>query len=70
MGRLYSLFVCRVFDDVVSAFKQWNSNQIKIYIYSSGSIDAQKLLFGNSKFGDLLQVSVPWSQRVFSPFCY
>jgi len=44
-----------VFDDVVPAFNQWTSNQIKIYIYSSGSIDAQKLLFGNSKFGDLLQ---------------
>lgn len=44
-----------IFDDVVPAFKQWTSNQIKIYIYSSGSIDAQKLLFGNSKFGDLLQ---------------
>ena len=46
----------RVFDDVVSAFKQWTSNNIKIYIYSSGSVNAQKLLFGNSKFGNLLQV--------------
>ena len=54
-----------MFDDVVPAFKQWVSNQTKIYIYSSGSIDAQKLLFGNSKFGDLLQVSVPWPE-VFS----
>lgn len=44
-----------VYDDVVPAFKQWTSNDIKIYIYSSGSVDAQKLLFGNSKFGDMLQ---------------
>lgn len=26
----------------------------KIYIYSSGSVDAQKLLFGNSVHGDLM----------------
>lgn len=59
---------CRVFDDVVPAFKQWTSNQIKLYIYSSGSIDAQKLLFGNSKFGDLLQVSGPWPHFLFLVF--
>jgi enolase-phosphatase E1 len=25
----------------------------KIYIYSSGSVEAQKLLFGNSEYGDM-----------------
>lgn len=45
-----------IFDDVTPAFKQWKSKDVKIYIYSSGSVAAQKLLFGNSKFGDLLQV--------------
>ncbi|XP_068683865.1 enolase-phosphatase E1-like isoform X1 [Montipora capricornis] len=44
-----------IYDDVITALKHWTSNNIKIYIYSSGSVDAQKLLFGNSKFGDLLQ---------------
>lgn len=44
-----------MFDDVVTAFKRWTSNKIKIYIYSSGSTDSQKLLFGNSKCGNLLQ---------------
>lgn len=44
-----------IFDDVTPAFKQWKSKDVKIYIYSSGSVAAQKLLFGNSKFGDLLQ---------------
>ena len=43
-----------VYDDVVEAFKKWNEKQIPIYIYSSGSIAAQKLLFGNSTHGDLL----------------
>lgn len=49
---------CRVFDDVVPALKQWASEKIKVFIYSSGSVDAQKPLFGNSTFGDLLQVSL------------
>ncbi|KAL9953159.1 hypothetical protein ACROYT_G040529 [Oculina patagonica] len=44
-----------VFDDILPALKQWASEKIKVYIYSSGSVDAQKLLFGNSTFGDLLQ---------------
>ena len=57
----------RVFDDVVSTFKQWNSNNIKIYIYSSGSVNAQKLLFGNSKFGNLLQV-IHTLNHAFFPF--
>ncbi|WP_348256668.1 HAD-IA family hydrolase, partial [Salmonella enterica] len=43
------------FDDVTPALKQWKSKDVKIYIYSSGSVSAQKLLFGNSKCGDLLQ---------------
>lgn len=47
-----------LFEDVLPAFKYWTSNNIKIFIYSSGSIDAQRLLFGNSKFGDLLKVII------------
>mmetsp|Transcript_22830 Transcript_22830/g.41126 ORF Transcript_22830/g.41126 Transcript_22830/m.41126 type:complete len:200 (-) Transcript_22830:1126-1725(-) len=43
-----------VFDDVVTALQWWKAQGVKVYIYSSGSVGAQKLLFGNSKFGDLL----------------
>ncbi|KAJ1972578.1 enolase-phosphatase E1 [Dimargaris verticillata] len=42
-----------VYDDVVQAFKVWHDQQIPIYIYSSGSVPAQKLLFGYSNHGDL-----------------
>ncbi|KAL0491764.1 enolase-phosphatase E1 [Acrasis kona] len=37
-----------VYDDVVNAFKYWKQKSTKIYIYSSGSKLAQKLLFGNT----------------------
>lgn len=43
-----------VFDDVKPAIEQWNREGRKVYIYSSGSVQAQKLLFGNTRYGDLL----------------
>ncbi|CAO2141666.1 unnamed protein product [Urochloa humidicola] len=42
-----------VFDDVPVALKNWHANGIKVYIYSSGSREAQRLLFGNTTYGDL-----------------
>ncbi|KAH8548189.1 2,3-diketo-5-methylthio-1-phosphopentane phosphatase [Umbelopsis sp. PMI_123] len=44
----------QVYDDVVPAFDRWKEQGCKIYIYSSGSVPAQKLLFGYSEKGDLL----------------
>ncbi|KAG7537828.1 Class II aldolase/adducin N-terminal domain superfamily [Arabidopsis suecica] len=42
-----------VFEDVADALEKWHSSGIKVYIYSSGSRLAQKLLFGNTDYGDL-----------------
>lgn len=42
-----------VFDDVPKALEKWNDSGIKVYIYSSGSRLAQRLLFGNTTYGDL-----------------
>jgi enolase-phosphatase E1 len=43
-----------VFDDVPAALKRWRSAGIRTAIYSSGSVLAQKLIFGTTKqFGDL-----------------
>jgi enolase-phosphatase E1 len=42
-----------VFDDVPNTFERWKSENKKIAIYSSGSVLAQKLLFGYTNFGDL-----------------
>jgi enolase-phosphatase E1 len=44
----------QVFDDVPPAFNRWRSLGKRIYIYSSGSVLAQKLLFGNTECGDLM----------------
>jgi len=44
-----------VYDDVIEAMDKWNTSSSNVYIYSSGSIAAQKLLFGYSDHGDLLK---------------
>merc|ERR1711976_1092161 len=43
----------KVFDDVIPAFNNMTGAGKQIYIYSSGSVDAQKLLFGYTEHGDL-----------------
>ncbi len=42
-----------VYDDAVAGLKRWKEQGIDLYIYSSGSVRAQKLLFGHTKAGDL-----------------
>lgn len=41
-----------LFEDVPEAFRRWSGNG-RVAIYSSGSVEAQKLLFRHSIFGDL-----------------
>lgn len=43
-----------VYDDVRPALVAWNAAGIDVRIYSSGSIQAQKLFFGHTIAGDLL----------------
>lgn len=43
----------QVFEDVPRAFKRWREQAKTIFIYSSGSVLAQKLLFANTEAGDL-----------------
>ncbi|XP_049849428.1 enolase-phosphatase E1-like [Schistocerca gregaria] len=46
--------VSEVYPDVLRAFDRWKASQTPIFIYSSGSINAQKLLFEHTKNGSLL----------------
>ncbi|OCT58578.1 hypothetical protein XELAEV_18002013mg [Xenopus laevis] len=45
-----------VYEDVVPSIRQWRELGFKLYIYSSGSVEAQKLLFGYSIEGNLLKL--------------
>lgn len=42
-----------VYPDAVEALRQWHAAGYVLYVYSSGSIQAQKLIFGCSEAGDL-----------------
>lgn len=42
-----------VYADAYENLKKWHAAGIKLYIYSSGSVYAQKLLFGHTEYGDL-----------------
>jgi enolase-phosphatase E1 len=46
-------FFGHVFSDIPIVFKAWSQGAKQISIYSSGSIQAQKLLFSHTQFGDL-----------------
>lgn len=46
-------FTGHVFDDAVRNLRRWHDSAIPIYVYSSGSVQAQQLLFRHSVAGDL-----------------
>ena len=52
-GFMSGRLVAHVFDDVPSSLANWSASGIDIRIYSSGSIDAQKLFFRHTAAGDL-----------------
>ena len=42
-----------VYPDAAEALRRWHAYGLQLYVYSSGSIAAQKLIFGHSDAGDL-----------------
>src|SRR3546814_10921321 len=47
-------FTAPVYPDAVDALRRWDEAGYRQAVYSSGSVPAQRLLFGNSDAGDLL----------------
>ena len=42
-----------VYDDVPPALNKWAEAGLHLFVFSSGSVNAQKLLFGHTVYGDL-----------------
>lgn len=53
-------FTSHFYDDAVAGLKRWHAAGLKLYVYSSGSVFAQKLLFGHTDFGDLTPMFSGW----------
>jgi enolase-phosphatase E1 len=46
-------FQGHIYPDAAAQLRAWHARGIRLYVYSSGSVFAQKLLFGYSEAGDL-----------------
>lgn len=42
-----------VYADTPEFLRRWHGRGLKLYVYSSGSVEAQKLIFGHTEYGDL-----------------
>lgn len=42
-----------VYPDTPPALQRWRAKGLRLYVYSSGSVAAQKLIFGHTDYGDL-----------------
>ncbi len=46
-------FTGHIYPEAAAALRRWHGAGVKLFVFSSGSIAAQKLLFGHSDAGDL-----------------
>ena len=59
-GYRSGAFTGHVYADAAAALRRWHEQGLRLYVFSSGSVKAQQLIFGHSDFGDLATV-----QRLF-----
>ncbi|WP_312949769.1 acireductone synthase [Superficieibacter sp.] len=52
-GYVNGDFTGHLYPDVLPALEKWKAQGLDLYVYSSGSVAAQKLLFGYSDEGDI-----------------
>lgn len=52
-GYESGLLRAHVYRDAVQALRKWDAGGMKLYVYSSGSVEAQRLLFSHTVQGDL-----------------
>jgi enolase-phosphatase E1 len=52
-GYSDGVLVGHVYADAVDALRRWHAQGIALYVYSSGSVAAQRLLFKHTVYGDL-----------------
>ncbi|WP_457624934.1 acireductone synthase [Persephonella sp.] len=45
-----------IYEDAYKKLKEWKEKGLKLYIYSSGSVQAQKLFFSHTEYGNLMDL--------------
>jgi len=56
-----------LYDDVADALQQWRSQRLTLAVYSSGSVQAQQMLYANSSAGDLRSLFSDWFDTRIGP---
>lgn len=52
-GYREGAFQGHVYEDAARRLREWHAQGLRLYVYSSGSEHAQRLIFGHTPFGDL-----------------
>jgi len=53
-------FTAHIYPDAAPALRKWHDAGLPLYVYSSGSVPAQRLFFGHSDAGDLTGLFSGW----------
>lgn len=56
-----------VYADVVPVLRAWHAAGLRLYVYSSGSVVAQKVLFAHTAFGDLTPLFAGYFDTTIGP---
>jgi enolase-phosphatase E1 len=59
-GYAGGAFKGHVYPDAAEALRRWRGTGLRLYVYSSGSVEAQKLIFRHSDQGDLEPLFSGW----------
>ena len=59
-GYRNAAFSAHIYPDAAPALRQWHAAGLPLYVYSSGSVPAQRLFFGHSAAGDLTPLFAGW----------
>lgn len=60
-------FTSHFYPDAVAGLRRWHGEGLALYVYSSGSVFAQKLLFGHTDHGDLTPLFSGWFDTTTGP---
>jgi len=53
-------FTAHIYPDAAKSLRDWHDAGLPLYVYSSGSVPAQRLFFGHSDAGDLTTLFSGW----------
>lgn len=66
-GYLDGTLVCPLYPDVAPALARWRAQGEALAVFSSGSVEAQQLLFGHTDAGDLRGLFGAWFDTTTGP---